>query len=168
MACTIDSRDLDEGFGGESYKRKREQAQAIEDAKINGVSSMEIDDAIPPPAKRSAISSSSSSYPDSSVFSKPVRQQPASVEGTTLGKRRIKTANLARIRQLNEARLREAEYKKWREEEKEKKGKEKILRSGTKSETNSKPKILKKISKSKKISESIQNRFCFHLMKLSF
>jgi rRNA-processing protein CGR1 len=60
MACTIDFRRLDEGFGGKTYKRKREeealQLTATTDA------SMEID---APAAKRTAIPSSDN--PDTPV-----------------------------------------------------------------------------------------------------
>ncbi|KAB2620586.1 protein PXR1 [Pyrus ussuriensis x Pyrus communis] len=54
MACTIDFRCLDEGFGGKTYKRKRNPQSADEDASIFGGAAMDIDDSYPPPAKRSA------------------------------------------------------------------------------------------------------------------
>ncbi|XP_062028454.1 uncharacterized protein LOC133744347 [Rosa rugosa] len=65
MSCIIDFRCLDEGFGGKTYKRKRnpEAAADYEDA------AMKIDAAYPPPAKRSAVSSSDN--PDKPVFSRP-------------------------------------------------------------------------------------------------
>ncbi|KAM1369972.1 hypothetical protein ACFX15_039754 [Malus domestica] len=58
MACTIDFRRLDEGFGGKTYKRKRNPQSADEDASIFGGAAMDIDDSYPPPAKRSAVPSS--------------------------------------------------------------------------------------------------------------
>lgn len=76
MACTVDFRCLDEGFGGKTYKRKRESREAEAAANLatsdpkNGAS-MEIDgnDACPPPAKRSALPSSDD--PNKPVFGKP-------------------------------------------------------------------------------------------------
>lgn len=77
MACTIDFRCLDEGFGGKTYKRKRE-AQAndfpesvIFNGAVNGPvsSNMEIDDTCPPPAKRSALPSAEN--PNKPVFGNP-------------------------------------------------------------------------------------------------
>ncbi|KAM1684007.1 hypothetical protein ACFXTN_032120 [Malus domestica] len=58
MACTIDFRRLDEGFGGKTYKRKRNPQAYDEDASVFGGAAMEIDDSYPPPAKRSAVPSS--------------------------------------------------------------------------------------------------------------
>ncbi|KAB2626857.1 actin cytoskeleton-regulatory complex protein PAN1-like [Pyrus ussuriensis x Pyrus communis] len=55
MACTIDFRRLDEGFGGKTYKRKRNPQASDEDASVFGGAAMEIDDSYPPPAKRSAV-----------------------------------------------------------------------------------------------------------------
>ncbi|PRQ21564.1 putative Coiled-coil domain-containing protein [Rosa chinensis] len=65
MACTIDFRCLDEGFGGKTYKSKwnPEAAAPDEDA------AMEIDAAYPRPVKRSAVSSSDN--PDKQVFGRP-------------------------------------------------------------------------------------------------
>ncbi|CAL0326106.1 unnamed protein product [Lupinus luteus] len=64
-ACTIDFHCLDEGFGGKTYKCKREEAQSQNDAVNDNIIdnndetiSMEIDDALPPPSKRSAVASS--------------------------------------------------------------------------------------------------------------
>ncbi|CAL5193001.1 unnamed protein product [Lathyrus oleraceus] len=72
MASTIDFRNLDEGFGGKTYKRKREQAQAIEDARMEEIHAMEMetDETAPPPAKRSALPSESDpNKPSFSSFS---------------------------------------------------------------------------------------------------
>ncbi|PRQ24485.1 putative Coiled-coil domain-containing protein [Rosa chinensis] len=62
MACTINFRCVDEGFGGKTYKRKwnPEAAADHEDA------AMEINAAYPRPVKRSAVSSSDN--PDKQVF----------------------------------------------------------------------------------------------------
>ncbi|KAL0740692.1 hypothetical protein Bca4012_082205 [Brassica carinata] len=60
MACTVDFRCLDEGFGGKTFKRKREsqeQAAAVESI-AGDEASMDIDSIQPPSAKRSAVASS--------------------------------------------------------------------------------------------------------------
>ncbi|KAL6994528.1 hypothetical protein U1Q18_012630 [Sarracenia purpurea var. burkii] len=83
MACTIDFRCLDEGFGGKTYKRKRsEQAEELKrsiqsqnedvDDKDAGASSMDLDNnegTYPPPSKRQAVASSDN--PDKPAFGKP-------------------------------------------------------------------------------------------------
>ncbi|CAJ2672304.1 hypothetical protein L195_g017164 [Trifolium pratense] len=174
MACTIDFRRLDEGFGGKTYKRKREQAQAIEDAKMEEPDTMETDETAPPPAKRSALPSASD--PNKPSFGAPtydgviagkvsgrkwkqVRTRRASAlhvsrKGTTFEERerekKIKMAYKERINELKEEiRLNKVEKRK-KKEEREKKKKENILRSGTKLQIISNPKTLKKIAKSKK------------------
>ncbi|XP_004493070.1 uncharacterized protein [Cicer arietinum] len=174
MACTIDFRSLDEGFGGKTYKRKREQAQAIEDAKMEEISTMETDDAdaAPPPAKRSALPSQSD--PNKPVFGAPsydgviagkvsgrkwkqARTRRASSvqvkKGTTFEERarekRIKTAFKERITELKEEIRSNKVEKRKKKEEREKKKKENILKSGTKFQKITNPKTLKKIAKSK-------------------
>uniref|UniRef100_A0A803MST1 Cyclin-L1-1 n=1 Tax=Chenopodium quinoa TaxID=63459 RepID=A0A803MST1_CHEQI len=71
MACTIDFRCLDEGFGGKTAKRKREsQSLASETAQFDA--SMEVDNdnqIVNPPAKRAAISSTDD--PNKPVFGRP-------------------------------------------------------------------------------------------------
>ncbi|CAL5197987.1 unnamed protein product [Lathyrus oleraceus] len=69
MDSTIDFRNLDEGFGGKTYKHKLEKAQAIEDATMEEihVMEMETDETAPPPAKRSALPSKSD--PNKTSFS---------------------------------------------------------------------------------------------------
>jgi len=178
MACTIDFRHLDEGFGGKTYKRKREQAQAIEDAKMEEIVSMETDDTAPPPSKRSALPSLSD--PNKPTFSavsfgaptydgviagkvsgrkwKQVRTRRASAlqvskKGTTFEERarekRIKTAYKEKMTELKEAiRMNKVEKRKKREES-EKRKKENVLKSGTKFQKITNPKTLKKIAKSK-------------------
>ncbi|KAK7395997.1 hypothetical protein VNO78_16662 [Psophocarpus tetragonolobus] len=179
MACTIDFRCLDEGFGGKTYKRKREQqSQPHTDADdvindVNGVSLMDTDDAIPPPAKRSALPSSEN--PDKPVFGKPSydgviagrvsgrkwkqpRERRASAtqvsrKGTTFEQRErekmIKKAYKERMTELKEEiRLNKVEKRKKREE-REKKKQENIIKSGTKFQKITNPKTLKKIAKSK-------------------
>ncbi|XP_061358618.1 protein PXR1 [Gastrolobium bilobum] len=177
MACTIDFRCLDEGFGGKTYKRKREQAEAHNitgDGNENeGTASMDTDDALPPPAKRSALPSSDD--PDKPVFGRPsydgviagrvsgrkwkqVRKQRASAvqvsrKGTTFEQRgrekMIKKAYKERMTELKEEiRMNKVEKRKKREE-REKKKKENILRSGTKFQKITNPNTLKRIAKSK-------------------
>ncbi|XP_010557082.1 PREDICTED: chromatin assembly factor 1 subunit A [Tarenaya hassleriana] len=64
MACTVDFRNLDEGFGGKTYKRKRECQEssiAAAETATNVGASMDIDDGAGPampPSKRSAVASS--------------------------------------------------------------------------------------------------------------
>ncbi|KAE9588850.1 hypothetical protein Lal_00012640 [Lupinus albus] len=180
MACTIDFRCLDEGFGGKTYKRKREDAQSLNDAAIAAANnnndetvSMETDDALLPPAKRSAIPSSEN--PDKPVFGSPSydgviagrvsgrkwkqpRKQRASAvhvfhKKTTFEERdrekQIKKAYKERITELKEEiRLNKVEKRKKREE-REKKKQENILKSGTRFQKITNPNTLKKISKSK-------------------
>ncbi|CAL5202585.1 unnamed protein product [Lathyrus oleraceus] len=69
MASTIDFYNLDEGFGGKTHKRKREQAQAIKDARMEEIHAMEmeIDETAPPPANRSALPSETD--PNKPLFS---------------------------------------------------------------------------------------------------
>ena len=66
MACTLDFRGLDEGFGGKTYKRKREEAEAHY---TSASASMEIDEASQPVAKRSAVASEEN--PDKPIIGKP-------------------------------------------------------------------------------------------------
>ncbi|XP_022141739.1 protein PXR1 [Momordica charantia] len=177
MACTIDFRCLDEGFGGKTYKRKREREEAQNSLNINDSenadASMEIDESFPPPAKRSAIPSSEN--PDKPTFGNPTydgviagkvsgrkwkqpRKHRASAmqvsrKGTTFEEREkqkmIKAAFRERKEELKEQiRLNKVEKRKKREE-REKKKKENILRSGTKLQKITNPKTLKKIAKSK-------------------
>ena len=145
MACTIDFRCLDEGFGGKTYKRKREQQSqpqhdAAADDVIDGASLMDTDDALPPPAKRSALPSSEN--PDKPAFGHPsydgviagrvsgrkwkqVRQRRASAaqvsrKGTTFEQRErekvIKKAYKERMMELKEEiRLNKVEKRKKKE-----------------------------------------------------
>ncbi|KGN51128.1 protein PXR1 [Cucumis sativus] len=176
MACTIDFRRLDEGFGGKTYKRKREEAEKslIITESENADTGMEIDDSLPPPpAKRSAIPSSEN--PDKPTYGNPTYDgviggkvsgrkwkqarkhrtsaMQVSRKGTTFEERErqkmIKAAFKERKEELKEQiRLNKVEKRKKREE-REKKKKENILRSGTKLQKITNPKTLKKIAKSK-------------------
>ncbi|TKY62986.1 MAP7 domain-containing protein 2 [Spatholobus suberectus] len=170
MACTIDFRCLDEGFGGKTYKRKREQ-QAQVDA--GDASLMDTDQAVAPPAKRSALPSLEN--PDRPALGRPsydgviagkvsgrkwkqARQRRASAaqvsrKGTTFEQRErekvIKKAYKERMTELKEEiRLNKVEKRKKREE-REKKKQENIIRSGTKFQKITNPNTLKKIAKSK-------------------
>ncbi|OIW03361.1 hypothetical protein TanjilG_29346 [Lupinus angustifolius] len=180
MACTIDFRCLDEGFGGKTYKRKREEAQSQNNAVVaninnnnNGTVSMETDDVLPPPAKRSAVPSSEN--PDKPVFGNPSydgviagrvsgrkwkqprKQRASSVhvfhKKTTFEQRdkekQIKKAYKERMTELKEEiRLNKVEKRKKREE-REKKKQENVLKSGTRFQKITNPNTLKKIAKSK-------------------
>ncbi|OMO99289.1 hypothetical protein COLO4_13365 [Corchorus olitorius] len=74
MACTIDFRRLDEGFGGKTYKRKRQEKESAVEAAISNdastaATSMDVDDSCPPPAKRSAVPSTED--PNKPTFGQP-------------------------------------------------------------------------------------------------
>uniref|UniRef100_A0A2P2NGU6 Coiled-coil domain-containing protein 86 n=1 Tax=Rhizophora mucronata TaxID=61149 RepID=A0A2P2NGU6_RHIMU len=174
MASTIDFRFLDEGFGGKTYKRKREEAQASTTITANAADTMEIDEeTLPPPAKRGAVASSEN--PAKPAFGRPTydgviagkvsgrkwkqaRSRRASAKhvskkGTTFEQRgrekEIKRAYRERMSELKEEiRKNKVEKRKMREE-REKKKQENILTSGTKLQKITNPKTLKKIAKSK-------------------
>ncbi|XP_022992739.1 protein PXR1 [Cucurbita maxima] len=174
MACTIDFRRLDEGFGGKTYKRKREEAESSLNiiSSENADASMDVDESLPP-FKRSAIPSSEN--PDKPTFGNPTYdgviagkvsgrkwKQPrkhrtsamlVSRKGTTFEERErqkmIKAAYRERKEELKEQIRSNKVEKRKKKEEREKKKKENILRSGTKLQKITNPKTLKKIAKSK-------------------
>ncbi|KAJ6338855.1 hypothetical protein OIU76_008339 [Salix suchowensis] len=171
MACTIDLRFLDEGFGGKTYKRKREQEALINSATTTADASMEID---APPAKRSAI-------PSTDNPEKPVAVGKPTYDGVIAGKvsgrnwkqprkhrasakqvskrgtgyeerqkdKEIKKAYRERKDELKEEIRKNKAEKRKMKEEREKRKKENILRTGTKLQRITNPKTLKKISKSR-------------------
>lgn len=179
MACTIDFRRLDEGFGGKTFKRKRAEQEADKLNLLNPSSeappneSMEIDTVNQPPSKRHAVESSSD--PNKPSFGKPtydgviagkvsgrkwkeVRTHRASAvhvskKGTTAEQRtkekEIKKAYRERMNELKEEIRQNKQEKRRRREEREKKKQENTLRSGTKLQKITNPKTLKKIAKSK-------------------
>lgn len=53
MACTIDFRSLDEGFGGKTFKRKRAEQEAEKLKLLDD--GMDVDNGNPPPSKRQAV-----------------------------------------------------------------------------------------------------------------
>ncbi|KAK8673383.1 hypothetical protein V6N13_111723 [Hibiscus sabdariffa] len=178
MACTIDFRRLDEGFGGKTYKRKRQESQIAADiANVNdptaAPTSMDVDDYCPPPAKRSAVPSSDD--PNKPTFGQPTydgviagrvsgrnwkqpRKQRASAKHVSVKRpsleererqKEIKKAYRERINELKEEIRQNKVEKRKKREEREKKKKENILRSGTKFQKITNPNTLKKIAKSK-------------------
>ncbi|XP_022750432.1 coiled-coil domain-containing protein 86 [Durio zibethinus] len=175
MACTIDFRRLDEGFGGKTYKRKREESKIASDtADSNDAATfMDVDESCPPPAKRSALSSSDD--PNKPSFGRPTYDgviagkvsgrnwkqprkhrasaQRVSIKRTTLEERErqkeIKRAYRERMNELKEEIRQNKIEKRKKREEREKKKKENILRSGTKFQKITNPSTLKKIAKSK-------------------
>ncbi|XVF59947.1 hypothetical protein PTKIN_Ptkin08bG0002700 [Pterospermum kingtungense] len=175
MACTIDFRRLDEGFGGKTYKRKRQETQIASDAASVGGdgASMDVDESCPPPSKRSAVPSSDD--PNKPTFGQPTydgviagkvsgrnwkqpRQQRASakrvsIKRTTFEERekqkKIKKAYREKMNELKEEIRQNKIEKRKKREEREKKKKENILRSGTKFQKITNPNTLKKIAKSK-------------------
>lgn len=177
MACMIDFRRLDEGFGGKTYKRKRQSQNAnVEEDNTVSVAdlAMEVDgESFPPPAKRSAIPSSEN--PDKPSFGKASYdgviggkvsgrnwKQPrkhrtsatlVSRKGTSFEERarekEVKRAYKERMGELKEEIKKNKQEKRKKREEREKKKQENILRSGTKLQKITNPKTLKKIAKSK-------------------
>ncbi|KAK6153177.1 hypothetical protein DH2020_012816 [Rehmannia glutinosa] len=179
MACTIDFRRLDEGFGGKTFKRKRSEQEADKVQLLNALSetpdneSMDVDNVNPPPLKRQAVQSSSD--PNKPSFGKPtydgviagkvsgrkwkeVRTRRASAvhvskNRTTAEERmkekEIKKAYRERINELKEEIRQNKQEKRRRREEREKKKQENTLRSGTKLQKITNPNTLKKIAKSK-------------------
>ncbi|EXB62842.1 hypothetical protein L484_008692 [Morus notabilis] len=169
MACTIDFRCLDEGFGGKTYKRKRQsQCNEVNDADA----SMDVDGEFPPAAKRSAVASSEN--PDKPTFGKPTydgviagkvsgrkwkqpRKRRASAALVRRGpnfeerarEKEVKRAYRERKEELKEEIRRNKEEKRKLREEREKRKKENILRSGTKLQKITNPKTLQRIAKSK-------------------
>ncbi|KAL6187046.1 hypothetical protein ACLB2K_043162 [Fragaria x ananassa] len=168
MGCTIDFRCLDEGFGGKTYKRKRNLEPADDDA------AMEIDAANRPPAKRSAVSSSDN--PDKPVvfgrpsydgviagkvsgrkWKQPRKQRSSALQvsrkGTTSEEREknksVKKAYKERMAELKAEIKRNKEEKRRKMEEREKRKKEIILRTGTKLQIISNPKTIQRIAKTK-------------------
>ncbi|XP_044501519.1 uncharacterized protein LOC123222685 [Mangifera indica] len=177
MACTIDFRNLDEGFGGKTYKRKRQESEnAALTTAINTEdhACMDVeDDTCPPAAKRSAIASSDN--PDKPTFGQPtydgviagkvsgrkwkqVRKQRASarkmsVRTTSLEEREkeklIKKAYKERMNELKEEIRQNKIEKRKKAEERKKRKEENIMKSGTKFQVISNKNTLKKIAKSK-------------------
>ncbi|XP_010542753.1 PREDICTED: uncharacterized protein LOC104815860 [Tarenaya hassleriana] len=177
MACTVDFRNLDEGFGGKTYKRKRESQESSISAEIiaDGGASMDIDGgASMPPSKRSAVASSNDPDKPMAVgrptydgvisgkvsgrkWKQPRTHRASAVQvrskGPSLEERQrqkeIKRAYKDRMNELKEEiRKNKIEKRKMREE-REKRKKENILRSGTKLQKITNPNTLKKIAKSK-------------------
>ena len=172
MACTIDFRCLDEGFGGKTYKRKRE-SQINKEEDGGGDSAMDVDDSLAPAAKRSALPSFDN--PDKPSFGKATydgviagkvsgrkwkqpRKRRASAaqvsrKGTSFEERakekEMKRAYRERKEELKEEIRRNKVEKRKKREEREKKKEENILRSGTKLQKITNPNTLKKIAKSK-------------------
>ncbi|KAI3799301.1 hypothetical protein L1987_34594 [Smallanthus sonchifolius] len=169
MACTIDFRRLDEGFGGKTYKRKRAEQQQEIDASMDVDAGEELQS-----SKRLAVSSSEN--PDKPIFGKPTydgviagrvsgrkwkqpRTQRSSAVRVSLKKstfeeraqqKEIKKAYKERMTELKEEIRNNKVEKRKKKEEREKKKQENILKSGSKLQKITNPKTLKKIAQSKK------------------
>ncbi|OIT37940.1 PREDICTED: coiled-coil domain-containing protein 86 [Nicotiana attenuata] len=173
MACTVDFRCLDEGFGGKTYKRKRAEKElgyGLED----GEAAMEVEEENPAPAsKRQAVPSEED--PNKPVLGRPTYdgviagrvsgrnwKQPrkhrssaakVSVKGKPLEQRikekEIKKAYKERMNELKEEIRQNKVDKRKQREERDKRKQENILKSGTKVQKITNPKTLKKIAKSK-------------------
>ncbi|KAJ0841262.1 putative Coiled-coil domain-containing protein [Helianthus annuus] len=173
MACTIDFRRLDEGFGGKTYKRKRaEQQQELDasmdvDAETNTTEELQS-------SKRQAVSSTEN--PDKPIFGKPTydgviagkvsgrkwkqpKTQRSSAVRVSLKKstfeerakqKEIKKAYKEKMTELKEEIRNNKIEKRKKKEEREKKKQENILKSGSKLQKITNPKTLKKIAQSKK------------------
>ncbi|KAI5651049.1 hypothetical protein M9H77_37054 [Catharanthus roseus] len=139
MACIVDFRCLDEGFGGKTYKRKRslENAAALSGEHIDD---MDVEDAVQPSKKQVRTHRASASN--------------ASKKKTTLEQRarekELKKAYQERKKELKEEIRQNKIEKRKKREEREKRKQENILRSGTKLQKITNPKTLKKIAKSAK------------------
>lgn len=171
MACTIDFRKLDEGFGGKTFKRKRAEQEAEKLSLLDdNESSMDID--ATNPSKRQAVESTSD--PNKPSFGKPtydgviagkvsgrkwkeVRTRRASAVHVKKGanaeqrsrEKEIKKAYRERVNELKEEIRQNKQEKRKQREEREKRKQENILKSGTRIQKITNPKTLKKISKSK-------------------
>ncbi|KVI09268.1 Ribosomal protein S11 [Cynara cardunculus var. scolymus] len=169
MACTIDFRCLDEGFGGKTYKRKRSEQQQEKDALMDVDDDQEIQT-----SKRQAVASSEN--PNKPIFGKPTydgviagkvsgrkwkkaKTQRSSAVRVSLKKstfeeraqqKEIKKAYKERMTELKEEIRKNKVEKRKKKEEKDKKKEENILKSGTKLQKITNPKTLKKLAKSKK------------------
>lgn len=169
MACTIDFRCLDEGFGGKTYKRKRSEQQQEKDALMDIDADQEIQT-----AKRQAVSSSEN--PNKPIFGKPTydgviagkvsgrkwkkaKTQRSSAVRVSLKKstfeeraqqKEIKKAYKERMTEMKEEIRKNKVEKRKKKEEKDKRKEENILKSGTKLQKITNPKTLKKLAKSKK------------------
>ncbi|KAF3621906.1 putative aspartate kinase [Capsicum annuum] len=169
MACTVDFRCLDEGFGGKTYKRKRAEKELNVPTEEEGDGmAMEVE-----VSKRQAVPSSAD--PNKPVLGRPTYdgviagrvsgrnwKQPrkhrssaskVSVKGKSLEQRmkekEMKKAYRERMNELKEEIRQNKVNKRKHKEERDKKKQENILKSGTKVQKITNPKTLKKIAKSK-------------------
>ncbi|KAM3286876.1 rRNA-processing protein CGR1 [Capsicum chacoense] len=169
MACTVDFRCLDEGFGGKTYKRKRAEKELNVPTEEEGDGmAMEVE-----ASKRQAVPSSAD--PNKPVLGRHTYdgviagrvsgrnwKQPrkhrssaskVSVKGKSLEQRmkekEMKKAYRERMNELKEEIRQNKMNKRKHKEERDKKKQENILKSGTKVQKITNPKTLKKIAKSK-------------------
>lgn len=172
MACTIDFRCLDEGFGGKTYKRKRAEKEIgdLSEEEDGNAAAMEVESG-PPPSKRQAVPSSEDPNKPKPAYDgviagkvsgrkwKQARTHRSSAvhvsrKGKTLEQRvkekEIKKAYKERMNELKEEIRQNKIEKRQKREEREKRKKENILKSGTKFQKITNPKTLKKIAKSAK------------------
>ncbi|MFS8011539.1 putative Coiled-coil domain-containing protein [Helianthus anomalus] len=173
MACTIDFRRLDEGFGGKTYKRKRAEQQQELDASMDVDNDTNNTEELQS-SKRQAVSSTEN--PDKPIFGKPTydgviagkvsgrkwkqpKTQRSSAVRVSLKKstfeerakqKEIKKAYKEKMTELKEEIRNNKIEKRKKKEEREKKKQENILKSGSKLQKITNPKTLKKIAQSKK------------------
>lgn len=176
MACTIDFRNLDEGLGGKTLKRKRAEEEAEKLQSLNPIdeSSMELDVDTNSSSKRFAVASAAD--PNKPVYGAPtydgviagkasgrswkdVRTRRSSTihvsrKGTTAEQRskdkEIKKAYRERMNELKEEIRSHKVEKRKHKEEREKRKQENILKSGSRLQKITNPKTLKKLAKSSK------------------
>nr|GEW85873.1 hypothetical protein [Tanacetum cinerariifolium] len=176
MACTIDFRNLDEGFGGKTFKRKRAEQQHQQDLIMNPNMDIEEEDDVitQPSSKRQAISSTE--QPNKPIYGAPTydgiiagkvsgrkwkqpKTQRSSAVRVSLKKstheersksKENKKAFKERITELKEEIRNNKIDKRKKKEEREKRKKENVMKSGMKLQVISNPKTLMKIAKSKK------------------
>ncbi|KAL2246731.1 coiled-coil domain-containing protein 86 [Sesamum indicum] len=122
MACTIDFRRLDEGFGGKTFKRKRSEQEADKLHLLNPSSevppqhdSMDVDTGDRPSAKRQAVQSSDD--PNKPSFGKPTYD--GVIAGKVSGRKwkevrthRASAVQVSKKRTTVEQRMKEKEIKK--------------------------------------------------------
>ncbi|PHT57134.1 hypothetical protein CQW23_05620 [Capsicum baccatum] len=159
MACSVDFRCLDEGFGGKTYKRKRAEKELNVPTEEEGEGmAMEVE-----ASKRQAdpgrptydgviagrVSGRNWKQPRKHRSS----ASKVSVKGKSLEQRmkekEMKKAYRERMNELKEEIRQNKVNKRKHKEERDKKKQENILKSGTKVQKITNPKTLKKIAKSK-------------------
>nr|GMD86528.1 rRNA-processing protein CGR1 [Ipomoea batatas] len=146
MACTIDFRCLDEGFGGKTYKRKRAGKEAPDDVSEEDATAMKVE-------KENVLGDGVIAGKETNL-----RRYRESVLGDVSGKatydsiiaRKVSGRKWKQARTHKSSAVQNEIEKRQKTEEREKRKKKNILKSGTKFQKITNPKTLKKIAKSAK------------------